>query len=537
IVEVIASDLLHSGLAHQQAGRLSEAEAIYRQVLLTDSQQPDALHLLGLIASQVKIYQLAAQLIEQAIDINPYNPFFYNNLGIAFKEQNLLLQAKENYQKALLLKPDYAQAYNNLGVVLKEHGDLTSAIINFKQALVIEPSYVEAHSNLGSCYSDQGELFLATECHKQAITLNPGYAPAYNNLGRVYEAEGQLDKAINCYRKAISLKPDYVELQHTLALLLLKLGEYKEGWRYYESRYHSERKNTNTVPPKLPFKQWQGESLIGKSILIWPEQGFGDEIQFCRYVPILKKMGAKFVTLVCKKPLKPLFETLAGVDQLLSNELNTIQHHDYWTFLLSIPLYCQTTHQVIPAYKHYLSALPDRIDLWRAKLPKAKFRVGLVWKGSSLHKNDLKRSIEHLKIFSSILNSTDITFISLQKGQGEDDVIGLPITHLGSDIQNFADTAAIVSQLDLVICVDTVIAHLAGALGKPAWVLLPFSADWRWLINREDSPWYAQLTLFRQNQPGNWGEVLERVQSKLLLLVNSKKKPPVADNLVVIPRN
>ncbi|GAB6141370.1 tetratricopeptide repeat protein [Methylosoma difficile] len=515
IVAINSGSLLQSGLAHQQEGRLSEAEAIYRHVLLVEPAHPDALHLLGLLAHQVKNYPLAIRLISMAMVIQPNNPFLYNNLGIAFKEQDKVDEARDNYQKAIALKSNYAQAYNNLAALQKEQGDLEGAIGNFKKALAFEPDYVEAHSNLGSCYNDLGNLFLAAESHQRAIAINPEYAPAYNNLGRVYEAAGELDKAIACYRNAIALKPDYVDLQHTLALLLLKFGEFQEGWRHYESRYHPDRKNRNTVPPNVPFKQWQGELLFGKSILIWPEQGFGDEVQFCRYAQVLKNRGAAQVTLVCKKPLKPLFETLPGVDQLLSADSVAVKHHDFWVFLLSIPLYCQTTLDSIPVYPHYLSALPERIEFWKPKLPKASLRVGLVWKGARLHKNDLNRSLAHLKMLSPLFDIPNIAFVSLQKGQGEDEALGMPLTHLGSAIQDFADTAAIIAQLDLVICVDTVAAHLAGALGKPVWVLLPFAADWRWLLNRVDSPWYPSLKLFRQNQPGEWADVLVSVRSHL----------------------
>ncbi|MDD5272651.1 MAG: tetratricopeptide repeat protein [Methylovulum sp.] len=514
------ADLLKSGLAYQQAGQLAQAEALYRQVLQQSPGQPDALHLLGLIAYHVGKHDTALQLINEAIRYAPNSAVFYNNLGLVLKELAQWESAIAAHQKALALQPDYAQAYNNLAVLFKEQGHLDKAISHFKQAIAIGPQLIEAHSNLGSCYKDTGEFALAIACHQQALLLNPDYFAAYNNLGRVFEAINDLPQAISYFRKAIALNPQDAELQHNLAIVLLKSGEFAEGWQYYESRYHPSRKNPNTQPPKLPFQQWQGELLTGKALLIWTEQGFGDEIQFSRYVLILKAMGAARITLTCKAPLKPLLATLADVDQLLvAKEITSIGYHDFWTFPLSIPLHCATTLDTLPAYPQYLAALPERIQHWQPKLPTARFRVGLVWKGSSLHKNDANRSISHLNLLAPVWGVGGITFISLQKGQGEDETDGLPLLHLGSDIQDFADTAAIVAQLDLIICVDTVIAHLAGALGKPVWLLLPFSADWRWLTGRTDSPWYPQMVLFRQSRHGDWADVFEQVKARLLAMV------------------
>ncbi|ASF47474.1 tetratricopeptide repeat protein [Methylovulum psychrotolerans] len=518
--------LLRAGLAHQQAGQLPQAEALYRQVLQTQPHHPDALHFLGLIAYQLDKHDIAVQLINAAIRYQPNNPLFYNNLGLALRESSQLELALAAHQKALALKPDYAQGHNNLAVLLKAQRDFTAAIRHFKQAIAIDPGYIEAHSNLGSCYKDIGDLDSATDYHNQAIALNPQYSAAYNNLGRVYEARVDLPQAIAHFRQAIALNPEDIEPQHNLAVVLLSAGQFSEGWQHYESRYHPKKKNRSTVPPKLPFRQWQGEPLAGKSLLIWPEQGFGDEIQFCRYITLLKSMGAGCITLFCKKPLQPLFASLAGVDQLLvAKEINSIEFHDFWTFPLSIPLHLQTALDTIPTYPHYLNAQPERISYWQTRLPEAPFRVGLVWKGSALHKNDANRSLSHLNALAPLFNLDGIAFISLQKGQGEAEAHGLPLTHLGSDIQDFADTAAIVAQLDLVICVDTVIAHLAGALGKPVWVLLPFAADWRWLTGRTDSPWYPQTVLFRQTAIGDWEGVVQRVREKLLALLADGKVP------------
>jgi len=518
--------MLHEGVRQRQAGHLDQAEASFRRVLQVDARNPDALHLLGLTLHQQGHLEQASCLLRAALQASPSNPYFHHNFSIVLKEQNELEPALAHCQKALALKPDYAQAHNSLGVLFKEQGDVATATCHFQKALALDPKLAEAHSNLGTCYKDLGLLAAAQACHRQAIMADPNYAPAYNNLGRVYEDLNQPDLALACFRQAVALRPGDVDLRYNLALLLLRQGAFSEAWPLYESRYHPDRKSPNCTPPKAPIPQWQGEPLAGKCLLIWPEQGFGDEIQFCRYVPVLKHMGAATVTWVCKKPLQPLLATLAGVNAVLSQG-DSFRRHDYWAFPLSLPLHCNTTLATVPVSASYLSALPERIRHWQGRMPVGGLRVGLVWKGASQHQNDANRSLAHLDTLAPLFAIPNVRFVSLQKGQGEDEAIGRPLTHLGCDIQDFADTAAIVAQLDLVICVDTAIAHLAGALGKPAWVLLPLVPDWRWLLGREDSPWYPNTTLFRQNTAGDWSDVVARLGERLKAQAGLGATPPV----------
>ena len=265
--------------------------------------------------------------------------------------------------------------------------------------------------------------------------------------------------------------------------------------------------------------------MVGKSLVILPEQGFGDNIQFARYTLLLGERGVSHLTLVCDPPLKALLETVAGVDEVIT-ELPSVPTYDYWSFPLSLPLHLGTTVDTIPAAQSYLHALPIRVDQWCARLPMGKFKVGLVWKGNADHKNDVNRSLPGLFILAPLWSVPGVTFISLQKGRGEEDAKEPPadqtIIPLGSDISDFADTAAIIAQLDMVICVDTSIIHLAGAMGKPCWVLLTaVGTDWRWLQEREDSPWYASIRLFRQEYPGDWSQPVERIRQELLALTHT----------------
>ena len=307
-----------------------------------------------------------------------------------------------------------------------------------------------------------------------------------------------------------------------LGMLLLSLARYAEGWPYYEARYDT-RLEAKWIPlPELPFPQWAGEPLRGKSILLWPEQGFGDEIQFVRYAPMLKARGASSVSLVCKPPLKDLLKTAAGVDRVLASG-EPVPPHDYWSFLLSVPLRVGTTLGSIPNSLPYLGANVHCVHYWRDHLPTEGFKVGLVWRGAADHKNDANRSLPDLAALAPLWAIPGIRFVSLQKGSGAQEAIsppaGQPILALGHEIRDFADTAAIVAQLELVICVDTAIAHLAGALGKPCWVLLPaIGCDWRWLHERTDSPWYPDpgvMRLFRQALGGSWRETIAEVAQAL----------------------
>jgi hypothetical protein len=253
---------------------------------------------------------------------------------------------------------------------------------------------------------------------------------------------------------------------------------------------------------------------------MWIEQGLGDQVQFVRYAPLLKKRGVSHITVLCHPALKSLFETVEGVDAVVTNP-NTVPLHDYWSLFMSLPLYFATTVQTIPARTPYILPLRERMERWRKKLPRDGLRVGLVWKGNAAHSNDASRSLPAISALSPLWSVPGVTFISLQKGQGEDEAIrppvGQPLTPLGHEICDIADTAAIVAQLDLTICVDTVVAHVAGALGKPCWVMLPlFNTDWRWLKDRSDSPWYPKgMRLFRQTKLDDWTEVIEEVTTAL----------------------
>jgi hypothetical protein len=369
------------------------------------------------------------------------------------------------------------------------------------------------HLNLGALLAAQGLFEQAQAAYSEALECDPYAAAVWSNLGALYLGQKREDEAERFLRMAMALDPDFPKARFNLSYLLLRHGRFEEGWQCLEARdwYQS-------LASYLSCPRWQGEALAGKSLLIAYEAGHGDVIQFCRYASVLKARGAHHITLLCHPALKTLLATLDGVDAVMAfDETIATTGWDYWTPLLSIPHHCQTRADSIPAQLPYLHATAQRQAKWAPQLPVQGLRVGLVWKGNPKFENDADRSLAHLDLLAPLWAVSGVCYISLQKGAGEDEAIrppaGQPMLHLGSQLQDFADSAAIVSQLDLVICVDTAMAHLAGALGKPCWVLLPdYMTDWRWGHQGCDSPWYpGVMRLFRQPTRGDWSAVVADV--------------------------
>ena len=442
------------------------------------------------------------------------------SLGRLLQKTRHLPESEAIFQRLVKLKPDFAGIHNNLGYLYLESMHLPEAEAAFRQAIKLKPDYAEAYNNLGNVFQKTKRLSDAEASYFHAIKLKPGNVEAYFNLGILFYEERHLHEAEVAFLKALELKPCFAEAKWNLSLLLLVQGRYAEAWTYYESRYDPNFTGAYTKIPSLAFPQWHGESLVGKSLVIIPEQGLGDCIQFARYASMLKGRGVSHLTFVCDPSLKALIETAEGVDSVITDFV-AISPHDYWSFLLSLPLYFGSTLQTLPATLPYLHALPQRLDYWYDRLPKKSFKVGLIWNGNPLNKNDSYRSIPELATLAPLWSVSEVTFIGLQTGQRASEEaqsqISQPILHWGSEIRDFADTAAIVAQLDLVICVDTALAHVAGALGTTCWLLLPAQgSDWRWLIDQTDSPWYPGIIrIFRQTELNNWDKPIRDVVEEL----------------------
>lgn len=430
-------------------------------------------------------------------------------------------EAEAGFREAIRLMPDFAEAYANLGMVLEDQDRPEEAESCYRRSLALDPDLGQTHLNLGGLLLKQKRFDEAEAGFRLAIELMPGSPAAWSNLGVLQACRKQEEQAEQSYRLAMAMDSDYRVAPFNLSYLLLRQGRFEEGWRCLEARDWYAR-----LREKLSCPRWRGESLQGRSLLIGFEAGHGDMIQFCRFAAVLKAQGAARIDILCHPALQTLFTTLDGVDGVLSfDQPLPPRQWDFWTPPFSMPCYCQTRLDSIPAVLPYLRADRDLMEKWSNVLsathaPSA-VRVGLVWKGNPRFENDADRSLADLQIMAPLGAIAGVQFFSLQKGPGEDEALhpptGLPLVHLGAQIFDFADAAAIIANLDLIICIDTGYAHLAGALAKECWVLLPdYKTDWRWLTGRTDSPWYpGVMRLFRQPRMGDWETVMAEVRESL----------------------
>lgn len=454
----------------------------------------------------------AADCFLKAMQVQPAFSDAYLSLGKLRCAQAHFQDAAVVFRSALLLQPENAAAYNGLGVALKGLGQMEMALNAFRQALNFSPDSAEIHNNLGNALKSLGDLAGAAASYRTALQLNPDNARTWSNLGNTLQATGEIDGALACLEKAVALQPDFAEGHWNLGVACLLTGNYLAGWREYEWGIAAGQR----IFPAFSQPRWQGEKLAGRTILLCGEQGFGDTIQFSRYVGALARQGAR-VILACQKELVGLLSRCAGIDRVLAlDELNNeTAQFDYWTPLMSVPGLLGTTLENIPQHVPYITPEPAKVDYWCEKLAGQELKIGIAWAGRPTHQDDRKRSCA-LSAFSPLLGLGGGRFLSLQKGTASSELREMPeVNDLAPDLHDFTDTAAVIMNLDLVISVDTSVAHLTGALGKPVWVLLPYAPDWRWLLSREDSPWYPSARLFRQGVAGNWEDVLLRVRDQL----------------------
>jgi tetratricopeptide (TPR) repeat protein len=459
----------------------------------------------------------------QALRIDPeFTPRCFNP-ALFYERQKNYVEA-EKWFHALLARAPSPDRHNDFANMLHNLKRYDEAEAHYRNAINMRPDFNIAWNNLGILYARQHRWREAETIFKRSLELRPQNANIYGDLGNVYMEMNRYDEAEALYRKHLALKPDAVRAERHLSYLYLVTGDFDRGWPLGELRYHPALENPDYGATSFPFPFWRGEPAAGKSLLIMYEQGFGDIIQFARYVPILKKLGASRIGIVVKKPLMSLMQTLKGIDRVIEMQPQiTLERYDYWTYPLSIPLHLETRLDNIPSEMHYLSVPPEAQQKWQHKIPSKGFKVGLVWKGSTDHRADIKRSLKSITLLRPLWDVPGVTFISLQKGQGEIEAThppaSQPMHDLGTQMQDFSDAAALVEQMDLIICVDTAIAHLGGVLGKKVWVLVSFAPDWRWMMDREDSPWYPTLRLFRQDRLGDWTGVITRMRDELAKLI------------------
>jgi tetratricopeptide (TPR) repeat protein len=506
------------GFVLQTQGRCAEAIESYRRAVELKPDFAEAYDHLGVALSEQGCSDEAIDSHRRAIELAPDYAGAYNNLAIALGAESRFDEAITNYRQALSLEPDLADAHYNLANVLREQRRYEEAITSYNRAIELRPDHAEAYNNLGRTFKECGRLGEAIQKCEKAIALNPRLAEAHNNRGLLLKARGRHGEAIESYEKAIQLRPDYANAHWNYSLALLSDGRFAEGWEEYQWRRKAKLGAILDSQRERPGS-WDGSPFSGKRLLIRYEQGMGDCLQFVRYAPMVKALGGTviFETL---EPLLGLLEGFEGIDELAeaSPDGQPAVEFDLDVFMLDLPRVLGTTAETIPADIPYLYTDPAKADVWSQKLAGDGFKVGIVWAGSPLHSDDANRSctLEHFEPLGQI---DGVQLFGLQKGaaaaQTERLRGGMPFENLGDELKNFADTAAVISNLDLVVSVDTAVLHLAGAVGKEVWALLPFEADWRWLRQRDDSPWYPTMKLFRQSRPGDWDGVFDCVAAEL----------------------
>jgi tetratricopeptide (TPR) repeat protein len=619
-------DSLRKALAHFQAGRVQEAEDLYRAVLAAEAEQPQALNLYGVLCTAAGRHHEAIALLTRAVAADPEDTSTLFNLGNAYYRQGDTAAALRCYRDVAERRPGYAEVFVNMGQAYQDGGQIEQAIAACRQAIKLRPALLPAYMNLGrallaagqtdeaiaafdaviarkpdaaearanlamalhrgqrhgeaidaaqqaigldpnlgaahltlgSLQRELGRIDEAIESFKRAIALSPDDARAQVNLGnalldqdRLDEAEvairkaveldaklpeaqaslgylltslRQFDQAIAACDRAIALRPDFAEPHWNQGFAYLLAGDFARGWEKYEWRKRHPR--YAAAYPSFPQRSWEGEDIAGRTLLIHAEQGLGDSIQLIRYAAPLAASGIRIVV-ACDRALIPIFSRVAGVAAAVDKNA-ALPAFDLWIDQMSLPRILKTRVDNIPAAEGYLSADPARVTAWQRELATGSGgpKVGLVWAGNPTHSNDHRRSLQADQVRPWLANG-GLNFFSLQVGTKSRDVeclAPLPIRDLSPRLTDFMETAAAVSNLDLVIAVDTAVAHLAGALGKPVWTLLPYDPDWRWVISHpDDSPWYTSMRLFRQDRPRDWNSVVTRVGEELKKLATGDK--------------
>jgi len=524
----VTRDTLSRALALHQSGDFKQAEALYRDLLSRESEQPDAWHLLGLLAHQQGQHETALAMIGHAIGLNPASAAYHANLAEAAWSLERFDLVVTSLEKAVELEPELAIPRANLANILYELDRYPEALARVEEVIGLDPTYPRAWNILGNIHeamahgdpsSAAAQRAQAKAAYGQAIALDPGFALAHSNLALSLEHEGSFAEAHEAYDRAIALDPELVNAHWNHAILLLTDGNFKRGWQEYEWRWRWPA----FTSPRRGFTQplWKGQALPGKKILMYAEQGFGDTIQFIRYAPLLAKLGAE-VIVECPRELARLFQTIEGASQIVTAG-DPLPAVDFQVPFMSLPLGFRTRLDTIPASVPYLAPDPALAASWGKRLEEQSIRksgeltVGLVWAGRPTPKGFNANRSMALRDYSPLFRIPGVRFISLQKGAGAEQIrdSGLPLIDLTADIQDFADLAALMSNLDLVISVDTAAAHLAGALGRAVWNIVPRPGAFQWMRNRLDSPWYPTMQLFRQEEFWDWTGVVAKVEAAL----------------------
>jgi tetratricopeptide (TPR) repeat protein len=498
------------GVARTQMGRAADGLAAFERALALKPDLVEALTGRARLLWSLGRFADAVIAYDQALELSPRDAESWNYRGGALSLLGRTEEAMQSFRQAVALRPDYWEAWNNRGVLAQQLKQHVESLESFEQVLALNPDLAEALSNRAVTLADMGRFEEALTDIEKATAKKPQAAENHYNRAGMLAELGRFGDAFQAYDRAIALNPDYAQAHHNRSLLNLLLGRFEEGFRQYEWR-------KRVKPPERAFAEpsWSGkEDISGKTLLLTWEQGLGDTIQFSRLASQAAARGAD-VFLSVQGPLLRLLAGLNEKVQVIGPNAFPAQF-DYQAPLMSLPLALGVNAKTIQGGA-YLKADPELVEEWSARLgPRIKPRIGLAWSGGSEHRDDHNRSIALESLLPLLTGNWE--WFSLQKEVRPGDQAALErsgLVSFGDKLRDFADTAALIQHMDLVISVDTSVAHLAGALGKKVWVLLPFKPDWRWQLNREDSPWYASARLFRQKTRGGWGAVIEKLKREL----------------------
>ncbi len=541
--------LYAAGLDLYRAGRVAEAESSLRAAISGQPRHADAIHMLAIIGYQRGNAHGAIPLLRRAVMIRPTFPLAWNTLGECYRQIGQVNDALASYRRAIEQDPTMAAPHSNLALVLCETGQTDAGIAAARAAIALDPGLVAAHGILASALSRRGQHDAALATLRQAAALEPANAAVQNNLGTILEATDRLPEAADAYRRAVELDPtlavscnNYINVARQLnrwdealrwtdralrsdpnfaparwnhGLLQLTLGDYANGWPNYERRFSGTEQRHPAILTGRPMAF--GEDLAGKTLLLYAEQGFGDGFQVARYVPIIARRVGRLVIL-CHREQARLFARLGDVAAVVTGA-DPLPAYDRFAGMMSLPYLCGTRSlEAVPSVVPYLSPPPETVERWRARLGAAggPLKVGLTW--NITREKDERRSCPFTAMLP-LLDVPGVRWFSLQVGPGTVDLARVPagreVVDLSAELTDFAETAAAAMQLDLVITVDTAVAHIAGAMARPTWTLVPYSPDWRWMLDRADSPWYPTMRLFRQRERKQWGPVIDTVAAEL----------------------
>ncbi len=519
--------LLDLAMEHHQANRLPEAVALYESLLQLRPDDADVLHLSALAAIGLGHHEQAVARIDAAIDGKQDCASFWNSRAMAYHGLGALNEAEVSFRRALALEPDSRRRLLNLAVLLYQAGRLAEAEFYVRRALRAHGAGAAEHNLFGLILKNSGRTCEAEQAFRHALAFCADDVASRNNLGLVLVELGRLDEAEHCFREVLVRCGDHPQAHCNLGMIMLAKGNWERGWEEYEWRFLA----NGVSAGQYDRPRWQGENLAGKTLLVTGEQGLGDMLQFVRYVSLAARQ-AQQVILLAPPELRRLLASVEGVTRVLTPQ-DALPPFDLWCPLLSLPLQFGTRLDCVPAQAPYLRVMQDDFMVWQqrvqTRLTYGHLSVGLVWAGRGRHEPaklamgvvNARRNLL-LQQLAALGRVAGVTFFSLQLGEPAMEVrkppLGMRLVDCTADIQDFADTAALVANLDLVISVDTAVAHLAGALGKPVWLLNRFDSCWRWLDGRNDSPWYPGMRLFRQTQRGDWAPVINEVAGELARL-------------------